>query len=890
MGLCNIYNYSINKTIKLSDSYKVYIKLSKSDYEKIGMSAPPDGNLMELFECTNVEFPYYKFTEETVSWGNNKEAVYIPDYESMDDLKITLLEHYSSYENYKNKDNENTYNNLLKIGQLVDLFLNKLFDMKTFTYKIDTDFIPELDIYIASNDFNYYIAKYNFTNLKLSDYSSYDLDYSSSSPTKWELSFAFEGYSITYYTDYKDPFESTNAAKPEKPAPAKPKDPAAPVVQPAQPQDAKPSEGAAPAADAAPADAPKRVSKIKPLPPFSATPLPPELQAASETAKKALDCIGGLVPEGTFDEMGSSKGDDPRKSMTGFEGFSVTADNHIDGITSPTPERIEGELKGVEDITGENLMNDMEARAAAKHYEGIAATAEADADTRAAAASVADEWNDEIISKIPNVLGPILPLESDGPVGPVVPDIPPAELAPSFGVNAIVPEGTFGELGERGDPRKNMTGFDDFAITADNHIDGLASPTPQSIATTLKGNAITYETLMDDMESAAVAKHYEGKAIAAEAEEATRYNAASIADEWNDDIISNIPDVLGPLEKPPELEETEEPVTASSSYSFKSYNPNGDGFAQMNEDGSFTTNGKTYKNLDAYVSDANAQYRSDLAAWSRNTSVQKPNAPATAASLRGAEQQGKAGVHTWQDLKTQTEWELNVGKIANDEDMSVSMVASALRLSKIDTKSQWDNLDDTEKLQVIAKARGLQDDFLLNHDESVLAGLDMGWQASFGKIYSQPTRASGHARDCSTTSYEIASFVNDASDGAFDSLGIGGATILAGDTLKSPGSTVNLRSNNGTQAHHTKDIDRIHNQLSGIATFNSTAAGQNVYNITAGSIVVNKTHTMTALAVEGDNVVVYEAAGAGRGFITNVYTKKQLSALGYKVYYNYKTK
>ena len=422
MGLCNIYNYSINKTIKLSDSYKVYIKLSNSDYKKIGMSAPPDGNLMELFECTNVEFPYYKFTEETVSWGNNKEAVYIPDYESMDDLKITLLEHYSYYENYKNKNDQNTYNNLLKIGQLVDLFLNKLFDMKTFTYKIDTDFIPELDIYIASNDFNYYVAKYTFTNLKLSDYSSYDLDYSSSSPTKWELSFAFEGYSITYYTNYKDPFESTNAAKPEKPAPAKPKDPAAPVVQPAQPQDAKPSEGAAPAAGAAPTDAPKRASRIKPLPSFSAT--SPELQelsktakAVSETAKKALDDIGGLVPEGTFDEMGSSKGDDPRKSMTGFDGFSVTADNHIDGITSPTPERIEGELKGVEDITGENLMNDMEARAAAKHYEEIAATAEADANTRAAAASVADEWNDEIISKIPNVLGPILPLETDGPVG-----------------------------------------------------------------------------------------------------------------------------------------------------------------------------------------------------------------------------------------------------------------------------------------------------------------------------------------------------------------------------------------------------------------------------------------------------------------------------------------
>ena len=435
-----------------------------------------------------------------------------------------------------------------------------------------------------------------------------------------------------------------------------------------------------------------------------------------------------------------------------------------------------------------------------------------------------------------------------------------------------------------------MTGFDDFAITADNHIDGLASPTPQSIATTLKGNAITYETLMDDMESAAVAKHNAELAIAVEADADTRAAAASVADKWNTETINNIPDVLGPLEKPPEPEETEEPAAASSSYSFKSYSPNGDGFAQMNEDGSFTTNGKTYKNLDAYVSDANAKYTSDLAAWSRNTIVAKPNAPATAASLRRAEQQGKAGIHTWQALKTQTEWELNVGKIANDEDMSVSMVASALRLSKIDTKSQWDDLDDAGKRQVIAKARGLQDDFLSNYDESVLAGLDMGWQSSFGKIYSQPTRASGHARDCSTTSYEIASFVNDASDGTFDSLGIGGATILAGDTLKSPGSTANLRSNNGPTAHHTPNIDKIHKQLSGIATFNSTAAGQNIYNITAGSIVVNKTHTMTAIAVEGDKVVVYETAGAGRGFITNVYTKSQLSALGYKVYYNYKTK
>lgn len=191
--------------MKLSDSYQVFIKLSKNDFEKLGIST--DESYIEWFECTNVTLPTFKYKEETYKYGNNRRTILIPDYESIGNLELTLLENYTdpnmpllplgwSLQNFKPEQN----NTLCNMQSYIDLFLSKLFDIEHFSYKLH-DYIPEIKIIITSNDFTNSVLEYRFTNLKLISYDTYQLDYSSTSPVSWKLSFVFQGYTISIPDD-----------------------------------------------------------------------------------------------------------------------------------------------------------------------------------------------------------------------------------------------------------------------------------------------------------------------------------------------------------------------------------------------------------------------------------------------------------------------------------------------------------------------------------------------------------------------------------------------------------------------------------------------------------------------------------------------------------------
>ena len=217
MSLCNVYGYLTTKTVKLSDSYQVRLKLDDSDFwsgnspkeNRYALkTAKPENGEIELCECTSVTLPSYKPKEEIFEYGNNSKTIIYMDPTSLGDLEIELIEHYSE-------------NGTLAITSLVNLFLSKLFDEDTFEYKL-TDYIPELTVYVFNNIFTTVYLKYVFKELKLVDYSKFDLDYSSADIAKWTLKFSYRSFYVLSgeEDDYaKETAEEERSTAQESPAP-----------------------------------------------------------------------------------------------------------------------------------------------------------------------------------------------------------------------------------------------------------------------------------------------------------------------------------------------------------------------------------------------------------------------------------------------------------------------------------------------------------------------------------------------------------------------------------------------------------------------------------------------------------------------------------------------
>ena len=227
MSLCNVYGYLTTKTVKLSDSYQVRLKLDDSDFwsgnspkeNRYALkTAKPENGEIELCECTSVTLPSYKPKEEIFEYGNNSKTIIYMDPTSLGDLEIELIEHYSE-------------NGTLAITSLVNLFLSKLFDEDTFEYKL-TDYIPELTVYVFNNIFTTVYLKYVFKELKLVDYSKFDLDYSSADIAKWTLKFSYRSFYVLSgeENDYaKETEKEEQSTAQESPAPTE--EAAAPAIE-----------------------------------------------------------------------------------------------------------------------------------------------------------------------------------------------------------------------------------------------------------------------------------------------------------------------------------------------------------------------------------------------------------------------------------------------------------------------------------------------------------------------------------------------------------------------------------------------------------------------------------------------------------------------------------
>lgn len=176
MSLCRIYEWQNIKTVKLSDAYTVRIKMDESSEYK------------ELPECLSVSLPSYKYKEEIYRYGNNEKKFLIPDYTGLEDLSLDFME------NYREDIKEYAY---LRIQDLVNIFLNRLYDPTAgvASYNL-TDYIKEIVVSVYKNNFSDVVIEYVFNDLKLTDYTKYDLDYAAADIAKWTLKFSYQSYYV----------------------------------------------------------------------------------------------------------------------------------------------------------------------------------------------------------------------------------------------------------------------------------------------------------------------------------------------------------------------------------------------------------------------------------------------------------------------------------------------------------------------------------------------------------------------------------------------------------------------------------------------------------------------------------------------------------------------
>ena len=192
--LVNLTKFWNNKSIKLSDSFDVL--LTVGDTEK------------RLINCTGFTIPKLEYEEETYEYGNVAQVFQKPKYDSCKEMTLEFME--------------------TMVGKNYSYMLSRIFEemgyklsqsystglmVNTAKYEIDKK-INKLEIKIMNNKIWRYIFKYHFDNLKIVNYSTYNLDYQSDSPCKVTVTLAFE----TFYKEViNEPIWDEEQKQTEKP-------------------------------------------------------------------------------------------------------------------------------------------------------------------------------------------------------------------------------------------------------------------------------------------------------------------------------------------------------------------------------------------------------------------------------------------------------------------------------------------------------------------------------------------------------------------------------------------------------------------------------------------------------------------------------------------------
>lgn len=177
MAITNLYTYWRSKSIKLSDTFEALIKYTDSS------------NFETLVNCTGFTIPKLEYDEETYEYGNVSQVFVTPKYDSAKELTLDF------YERMENKNFSVVLSKIFKYMnfELTQKFGTNWLDVNKANYNMDK-YISTLDIKILDNKLWRYIYKYHFENLKITNYTMYNLDYQSDSPCTVSVTFSFETY------------------------------------------------------------------------------------------------------------------------------------------------------------------------------------------------------------------------------------------------------------------------------------------------------------------------------------------------------------------------------------------------------------------------------------------------------------------------------------------------------------------------------------------------------------------------------------------------------------------------------------------------------------------------------------------------------------------------
>lgn len=172
-----------NKTIKLSDSFEVLITFKNGREPK------------SLYNCTGFTIPKLEYEEEVLSYGNLAQVFQTPKYDSCKELTLEFTE---MMDKTKHKTKEKHMVVLSKVFEYIgfdtkQLFSNGGLQSNSATYNLDK-IIPTIEIKILNNNLWRYKYKYHFGNLKIVNYTVYNLDYQSESPCRVTVTLSFETY------------------------------------------------------------------------------------------------------------------------------------------------------------------------------------------------------------------------------------------------------------------------------------------------------------------------------------------------------------------------------------------------------------------------------------------------------------------------------------------------------------------------------------------------------------------------------------------------------------------------------------------------------------------------------------------------------------------------
>lgn len=142
----NVFSQDSN-TVKLNDTYLVYIQWDESE------------ELQDITHLvTNITIPQPKWKEETQYFGNNAFKFILPDYDSVDNLQLELIEPES-----------------LDASNIASKIMSYVFDFSKWQY-VERN-IPYIKIVITDNNFTRAVYQYEFKWLKIASVDNYSMSY-----------------------------------------------------------------------------------------------------------------------------------------------------------------------------------------------------------------------------------------------------------------------------------------------------------------------------------------------------------------------------------------------------------------------------------------------------------------------------------------------------------------------------------------------------------------------------------------------------------------------------------------------------------------------------------------------------------------------------------------